>query len=287
MPRRSAPLTIFRLPSLLPQTEKAYQKQVGVNVGYVSTRRVSSRPRSDPKARDAMKSSTAKTRAHRDLPFRNPADSPLPPRRRRPARLALATTRTSVSASRLPGRLSRVRAVAAVPRARPRPARRHRGKIGLSLCGNEGVFQQSTSERGSIPSVLARTVRPPTSSRLANISRTPPRIVTRTTGTYIDKKCPFTGNVSIRGRILTGVVKSTKMKRTIIIRMDYLHYIKKYQRYEKRHTNLAAHISPCFRCKEGDTVVVGQCRPLSKTVRFNTLKVIAAGSKAGKSFAAN
>ena len=106
-------------------------------------------------------------------------------------------------------------------------------------------------------------------------------------GTYIDKKCPFTGNVSIRGRILTGVVKSTKMKRTIIIRMDYLHYIKKYQRYEKRHTNLAAHISPCFRCKEGDTVVVGQCRPLSKTVRFNVLKVIAAGSKAGKSFAAN
>jgi small subunit ribosomal protein S11e len=93
--------------------------------------------------------------------------------------------------------------------------------------------------------------------------------------------------VSIRGRILSGVVKSTKMKRTIIIRMDYLHYIKKYQRYEKRHTNLAAHISPCFRCKEGDTVVVGQCRPLSKTVRFNTLKVIAAGSKAGKSFAAN
>ena len=106
-------------------------------------------------------------------------------------------------------------------------------------------------------------------------------------GTYIDKKCPFTGNVSIRGRILTGVVKSTKMKRTIIIRMNYLHYIRKYQRYEKRHTNIAAHISPCFRCQEGDTVVVGQCRPLSKTVRFNTLKVIPSGSKAGKSFVAN
>lgn len=25
-------------------------------------------------------------------------------------------------------------------------------------------------------------------------------------GTYIDKKCPFTGNVSIRGRILSGKV---------------------------------------------------------------------------------
>ena len=108
-----------------------------------------------------------------------------------------------------------------------------------------------------------------------------------TEGTYIDKKCPFTGNVSIRGRILTGVVKTHKMNRTLIMKMDYLHYIKKYQRYEKRHTNLPAHISPCFRVKEGDTVVVGQCRPLSKTVRFNTLKVIPSGSKSGKSFAAH
>ena len=43
-----------------------------------------------------------------------------------------------------------------------------------------------------------------------------------------DKKCPFAGEVSIRGRILTGKVISTKMNRTIIIRRDYLHYIPKY-----------------------------------------------------------
>merc|ERR1711937_535083 len=61
-------------------------------------------------------------------------------------------------------------------------------------------------------------------------------------------------------------------------------YIDKYQRYEKRHKNIAMHLSPCFRCKEGDTVIVGQCRPLSKTVRFNVLKVIPAGSKAIKGF---
>ena len=103
-------------------------------------------------------------------------------------------------------------------------------------------------------------------------------------GNYVDKKCPFTGNVSIRGRILTGVVHSTKMNRTIILRRDYLHFIKKYQRYEKRHKNIAVHLSPRFRCKEGDTVIVGQCRPLSKTVRFNVLKVIPAGSKAVKGF---
>ncbi len=85
-----------------------------------------------------------------------------------------------------------------------------------------------------------------------------------------DKKCPFTGMVSIRGRILTGSVVSTKMHRTIIIRREYLHYIPKYNRYEKRHKNLAAHVSPAFRVEEGDQVTVGQCRPLSKTVRFRS-----------------
>ena len=92
-------------------------------------------------------------------------------------------------------------------------------------------------------------------------------------GTYIDKKCPFTGNVSIRGKIFRGMVISTKMRNTIIIRRDYLHFIKKYNRYEKRHRNIPVHCSPCFRVKEGDIVTVGECRPLSKTVTFNVLKV--------------
>ncbi|KAJ3089226.1 hypothetical protein HK102_006901 [Quaeritorhiza haematococci] len=105
-------------------------------------------------------------------------------------------------------------------------------------------------------------------------------------GHYIDKKCPFTSaNVSIRGRILTGVVVSTKMKRTIIIRREYLHYIPKYNRYEKRHKNLAAHLSPAFIGVEaGDVVTVGQCRPLSKTVRFNVLKVQKKTQKGSKQF---
>ena len=92
-----------------------------------------------------------------------------------------------------------------------------------------------------------------------------------------DKKCPFTSEVSIRGRILTGRVVSTKMTRTLIIRRDYLHYVPKYSaymherltiegspafalpadRYEKRHKNLAAHVSPAFRVELGDMVTVG------------------------------
>ena len=60
------------------------------------------------------------------------------------------------------------------------------------------------------------------------------------------------------------------------------HYIKKYNRYEKRHKNVPAHVSPAFKLNVGDNIIVGQCRPLSKTVRFNVLSVVseAAGGKA-------
>merc|ERR1711963_993386 len=100
-------------------------------------------------------------------------------------------------------------------------------------------------------------------------------------GHYVDKKCPFTGKCSIRGRILTGVITKLKMSRTVVIRRDYLHYVKKYNRFEKRHKNVSVHLSPCFRdVKIGDVATVGECRPLSKTVKFNTLKVTrGAGTK--------
>merc|ERR1712194_110069 len=93
-------------------------------------------------------------------------------------------------------------------------------------------------------------------------------------GKYIDKKCPFTGNVSVRGRILKGMcISSGKMQNTVVMRRTYLHYIKKYNRFEKRHKNVPVHCSPCFDVKEGDILTVGQTRPTSKTVRFTVLKV--------------
>merc|ERR1719397_1082791 len=107
-------------------------------------------------------------------------------------------------------------------------------------------------------------------------------------GTYVDKKCPFTGNVSIRGRIIKGLVLSTKMKRTVVVRRDYLHYIKKYRRFEKRHKNIHAHCTPAFPVKEGDIVTIGQCRPLAKTVRFNVVahdpQRVIAGKKSFRMF---
>ena len=59
--------------------------------------------------------------------------------------------------------------------------------------------------------------------------KTPERAIR---GKYIDKKCPFTSAVTIRGSILKGLVISTKMQRTIIVRRDYLRYVKKYRRYD-------------------------------------------------------
>uniref|UniRef100_A0A8C5L997 Small ribosomal subunit protein uS17 n=1 Tax=Jaculus jaculus TaxID=51337 RepID=A0A8C5L997_JACJA len=84
-------------------------------------------------------------------------------------------------------------------------------------------------------------------------------------GTYIDKKCPFTGNI----------------QRTTVICRDYLHYIRKYNRFEKRHKNMSVHLSLCFRDVQiGNLMTVGESQPLSKTVRFNVLKVTkAAGTK--------
>ncbi len=53
------------------------------------------------------------------------------------------------------------------------------------------------------------------------------------------------------------MVISTKMTRTIVIKRDYLHYVEKYKRFEKRHKNVHVHMSPAFICKEGDVVIAG------------------------------
>ncbi|KAJ6825457.1 40S ribosomal protein S11 [Iris pallida] len=69
-------------------------------------------------------------------------------------------------------------------------------------------------------------------------------------GTYIDKKCPFTGDVSIRGRVLAGTCHSAKMNRTIIVRRNYLHYVKKYQRQVREEAlKYCCTLFPLFPCE--------------------------------------
>ena len=83
-----------------------------------------------------------------------------------------------------------------------------------------------------------------------------------------DSKCPFHGKLSIRGKILEGKVISIKAEKTVIIERDYLHFIPKYERYERRRSRIPAFRPTCIDINNGDRVKIAECRPLSKTKHF-------------------
>ena len=89
-----------------------------------------------------------------------------------------------------------------------------------------------------------------------------------------DPNCPFHGTLPVRGKVLEGIVVSNRMPKTVIVRRDYLHYIPKYERYERRHSRIAAHNPPCINAKVGDKVRIAECRPLSKTKHFVVIEVM-------------
>jgi len=80
--------------------------------------------------------------------------------------------------------------------------------------------------------------------------------------------------LTLRGRSFVGVVKSTKMMDTITVEWERRRYVPKYQRYEKRRYSIKAHSPKELHVKEGDTVRVQECRPLSKTKNFVVVDVI-------------
>lgn len=83
-----------------------------------------------------------------------------------------------------------------------------------------------------------------------------------------DQNCLFHGALSVRGRVLDGVVVSSKMDKTVVVRRDYLNYVPKLKRYERRRSRISAHNPPCINAKEDDLVKIAECRPISKTVSF-------------------
>ncbi len=83
-----------------------------------------------------------------------------------------------------------------------------------------------------------------------------------------DRNCPFHGDLAVRGRVLEGVVVSAKMDKTVIVKRDYLHYVPKFMRYERRQSRIPCHDPPCIDAKKGNRVKIVECRPISKTVSF-------------------
>ncbi len=97
--------------------------------------------------------------------------------------------------------------------------------------------------------------------------------ITPSKKTCSDPLCPFCSNdsntsVKIRGRLINGVVVSLKGTNRSVIERNFLHYVKKYDRYEKRHGRINAHITPCLEINIGDSVLIAECRPIAKNISY-------------------
>src|SRR6267154_4561982 len=74
-------------------------------------------------------------------------------------------------------------------------------------------------------------------------------------------------------RTIEGVVASDKGNKTIKVVVNYQTKHPKYGKYLKRRTVLHAHDAK-NEAKEGDTVEIAECRPLSKTKHHRLLRIV-------------
>src|SRR6187397_1304111 len=74
-------------------------------------------------------------------------------------------------------------------------------------------------------------------------------------------------------RTIQGVVASDKGDKTIKVVVEYQQKHPKYGKYLKRRTVLHAHDEKND-AKEGDTVQIAECRPLSKTKHHRLLRIV-------------
>jgi small subunit ribosomal protein S17 len=82
------------------------------------------------------------------------------------------------------------------------------------------------------------------------------------------------GAVPVQGqRLLTGKVTSTKMDKTIAVSIERLVKHPTYGKYIRRTTKLLAH-DEANDCKEGDTVSIKPCRPMSKRKSWVLVRVV-------------
>jgi len=89
-----------------------------------------------------------------------------------------------------------------------------------------------------------------------------------------DPKCPWHGHLKVRGILLEGTVVKKRAQKTAIVLHEYLHYVSKYMRYERRRRKIHARVPPCIDVQEGDRVLIAETRPLAKTVAFVVISVL-------------
>ena len=74
-------------------------------------------------------------------------------------------------------------------------------------------------------------------------------------------------------RTIQGVVASDKGDKTIKVVVNYQTKHAKYGKYLKRRTTLHAHDEK-NEAREGDTVQIAECRPLSRTKHHRLLRIV-------------
>jgi small subunit ribosomal protein S17 len=74
-------------------------------------------------------------------------------------------------------------------------------------------------------------------------------------------------------RTLTGIVVSSKMNKTISVAVERLIKHPTYGKYVRRTTKLLAH-DENNECREGDTVAISECRPLSRHKSWRLVRVL-------------
>jgi small subunit ribosomal protein S17 len=77
-----------------------------------------------------------------------------------------------------------------------------------------------------------------------------------------------------RGRKFTGIVTSDKMSKTVTVEWERRRYLPKYERYQKRRTKVKAHNPPEINAERGDTVIIEETRPISKTKSFLVTSIL-------------
>jgi small subunit ribosomal protein S17 len=76
-----------------------------------------------------------------------------------------------------------------------------------------------------------------------------------------------------RPRVLTGRVVSNKMQKTIAVEIERLEKHPTYGKYVRRTTKLLAHDEK-NESREGDTVTITPCRPMSRRKSYQLVKVL-------------
>jgi small subunit ribosomal protein S17 len=71
----------------------------------------------------------------------------------------------------------------------------------------------------------------------------------------------------------TGVVVSNKMEKTVVVATVRITKHSLYKKYIKKRVRFKAH-DEASACQIGDTVLIKECRPLSKDKRWKVVEIV-------------